>query len=649
MNTPPPGHNADVSLLSGGTGQIVGVMGGGTRRNKNKRQNKSRRKSRHKSKSNRKKGGGDYNPFTLNEIQQSIDIPTANFKLITLKRLGVTGIPLITLPNEPLSVLNRNVYEYINSQKKQWKYHSSSGTVLTVAPVFISSDICSTINYPSIDGGNGVSGYDRLSIILPKETQNIVVFPPCYGNLITYGKCAEYINNNTDSNIVFIFAPPFYSREHSESDDNRTIFHHFIAMKKMLEGDGIASVYILSEYTNATVDMACLLTAATINKEAPLLPMLEPTYIIYPYSVNINGDSVSGILFSAAAHDEVILPESNIKSKSGLIDSCLNSVLGGHIFPPNTSKLDAKLNESSIPYRKYRFYSNKGEDILNTYEERVTIIKIGQNIVPELVDIEQSGGKPDDDRKFEAFKGKLFLKGVFYTSVPLGANQYSLRHPTTSVIEDWRNQKFTESEAKFLNELNLRPYILEEIYKTRQEVWQNELAENMAIIVRSKCFSDSRLVLHTDCQESQKFITDVLEYFVKHEARIASLEDDELETVNRELRVKYDNVKAKLDSTVFSNEDRTGWNKNPFTDGLIRATGQTISDPNMDYNIITRIVSREYIMTRSVTEKETHKETIGEIVCTFDEANEDMYTAKKILREKYNKINKEYKGWVIYP
>ena len=204
MNLPPSGHNADVSMLSGGTEPIVGVMGGGTRRNKNKRPNKSRRKSRRKAKSNRKRGGGEYNPFTLTETHQSIEVTTANVKRTTLKGLDVTGIPLITLPDEPLSVLNRGVYEYINSQKKQWKYHSSSGSVLAVSPVFISSDICSTMKYPSIDGGNGVSGYDRLSIILPKEIQNILIFPPCYGNLITYGKCAEHINNNTDSKTISI-------------------------------------------------------------------------------------------------------------------------------------------------------------------------------------------------------------------------------------------------------------------------------------------------------------------------------------------------------------------------------------------------------------------------------------------------------------
>lgn len=649
MSTPPPGHNADVSMLSGGTEQIVGVMGGGTRRNKNKRQNKSRRKSRRKAKSSRKKGGGEFNPYTLTETQESVGIPNANFDYTTLKDLGVTGIPLITLPNEPIAVLNIAVNEYIKSQKNLWKYHSSSGADLAVAPVVISSDICSRLNYESIDGNKGLTGYDRLSIILPKETQNIIILPPCYGNLITYGKCAEYISNNSDSNTVFIFSPPFYSREHSESDDNRTIFYNFIAMKKLLEENGLASVYILSEYTNVTVDMACVLTMETINKEVPLLPMLQPTYIIYPYTLKIDGDSVSGILFSAAAQDEVTLPESNITSKYGLIDTCENSVVGGHIFPPNTSKNDVRLTESRIPYRQYRFFSTGPEDILNTDEERVTMIKVGQTIVPEPIDTEQSGGNPDSNKKFVAGKN-LFLNGVSYTSVPLGANQYSLRHPTKDVITDWKKQRFTASEAQFLNDLNLRPYILEEIYKNNKDTnWKNDLAENMSVIVRSKCFNDSRLVLHSDCQASQKFITDILDYFIKNEKRILSLEDDEADAENAELRVKYEKAKAKLTATQNNNINMTGWDKNPFTDGLVRAIGQTISDPHMDYRTITRIISRDYIRIRSLTNKKTGKETIGEIVCTFDEANEDINKAEKILDTKYNKINKEYPGWVIYP
>jgi hypothetical protein len=648
-------------MLSGGTEQIVGVMGGGTRRNKNRRQRKSSKKtskmSRRRRKSSLKSGGAnananananEKNPFilTLTGSVESAEVPAATFNYKTLKQLGVTGIPLITLPNEPVSVLIKSVNEYIKAQRKMWKYHSINGADLAITPSVISTEICSSIKYPSIDGRNGVSGYDRLSIILPKETQHIIVFPPCYGNLITYGKCAEYINNSTDSNTVFIFTPPFYSREQSESKENRTIFHSFISMKKALEEDGLASAHILSEYTNATVSSACILTTGTIHKETSLLPMLEPTYIIYPYMIKIDGDSVNGIIFSAAAHDEVILPESNIASKSGLIVTSQNGISGGHTFPPNTNKNDALLKESSIPYRQYRFFSKDSEDILNTSGERVTMIKLGGSTVSEP----QSGGKQDEDqenKKFEA-SNSVSLEGVSYTSVPLGAHQYSLRHPTTNIIDDWKNEIFTEDEAKFLNELNLRPYILEDIYKNNDKTWQGELANNMATIVRSKCFNDSRLVLHSDCQASQKFITDILEYFVKHEKRISSLEDDEDEARNREVHLKYEKAKAKLEASDLD-VDTTGWDKDPIADGLVRATGQKVSDPNMDYNIVTNIVSNEYTMVRSLINKKTGEETIGEIVCTSDEANNEYENAKKILMDKYGRIDKEYPGWFITP
>jgi hypothetical protein len=138
---------------------------------------------------------------------------------------------------------------------------------------------------------------------------------------------------------------------------------------------------------------------------------------------------------------------------------------------------------------------------------------------------------PKDTEKKKKFEPseRIFLEGVSYTPVPLGSVEYSLRHPRTpEVVEDWKNLIFTQEEADFLNDLNLRPHILADIYSSTPDVdWKSELAKNMATIVRSKCFKDPRLVLHSDCQVSNTFIQKVLDYYVENDARITSLEFDE--------------------------------------------------------------------------------------------------------------------------
>lgn len=629
MNTPPPGHNANESMLSGGTEPISAVMGGGTR---------SKKRS---SRSRPNKGG---NPFSFESQEKAEKVPAVIIEEHTLSSLKVTGLPIINRPKWTTAELTKMVDAYATAQTALWNRHSISGVTTDSAVPMKKASVCTTTNYDAVSGQNGVSGSDRLAHILPKKVNKIILFPHCDGNPLTYTKCVQYIKKHEKkANTAFIFTPPFYSSVPARFTDNRTIFYHFIAMKKRMADSNLASVHILCEYTENAINAACSLTNTTT--QSSVLPMLEPTYIIYPYTRLIDSHNIKGILFSAAAKDEVILPVSNNTNRAGLIDAIQKGLTGGHAWPPNTKKQDKMLDKSLIPYRRYRFFNTSEEDVLDTSQEKVTIITLDSSAATANAVEASTKSHANTSGKFRK-SDVVFLTGVSYSSVPLGANRYSLRHPRTPEVQsDWENLRFTDEEAQFLNDLNLRPSILTEIYKDKDIDWKLDLASNLATIVRSKCFRDSRLVLHSDCQTSQKFISDILEYFVENDTRISALEDDDDEAEKTELRLKVDKADA---ARSIRSIDTTGWDKDPFMDGLLVATGQIYADPNADYDVVTNIKSQKYTRSVLLINRRTNKKTFGEFICSMDDcATLSDATAK--FEKIEAKIRKEYPGYSLYP
>jgi len=646
-------------MLSGGTEPIVGVMGGGTRKNyrrKNSR-GKSRNKSRRKN-SRRKRSasvGGGRTPF---DIHGPLGVIKDIFKFTTqIGNIGDTfpGIPMIEADGtREEKVVNLNTY--IVSQKSLWKRHSANGiergSAITMKP-----DSCSSVKYDAGSGENGVGGSDRLGLILPKTTSKIILLPPCRGNQFAYTKCINYMAPlEGDPNTVFIFTPPFYSTMPGGAVNNLKIFDHYATMKKrMNDSPELASVYILSEYTQNALFNACTI----MGDSSTPFTLLEPTYIIFPYTVHLDNTAVSGIIFSAAARDEVILPKSGVDSNLGLIGAIQNGVTGGHAWPTNNSKNDPLIDKVKIPYRRYRFLSKRGgDDVLDLTSEykTFTISQVGDTAATAV-----SAAAPavTGEEKFQASE-IIFLTGVSYTSVPLGSNEYSLRHPRTpEVVEDWKNLVFTEDEAEFLNDLNLRPKILADIYASTPEIdWKSELAKNMATIVRSKCFNDPRLVLHSDCQVSNNFIQKILDYYVKNDERITSLEFDEVEAEKNELRLRaqagWDAAAAAV-VAVNPAVDKTGWNKNPVTDGLVRELAIKHIDENSDLGIIFNTSSHIYTRTIVLTKKtvssgDDSQKIIGEISCNKNDTDCSTSDLAEVKLEKlYKQIQRDYPGYTFYP
>ena len=95
-----------------------------------------------------------------------------------------------------------------------------------------------------------------------------------------------------------------------------------------------------------------------------------------------------------------------------------------------------------------------------------------------------------------------------------------------SLIDDWFNGKFTEDEAKMLNDLNFKPEYLQEIF---EDHWRTELSEFLLNLVMHKFYSDTTLLTSANCDIANDFINRVFEFFLENDTRIARMHQQENE------------------------------------------------------------------------------------------------------------------------
>lgn len=512
MSAPPPGYNASESLLSGGTEQIVPVMGGGKRKTKKKG----------------KKQQGGTNPFILreapwNETQPNNPINQTTFKL-TLKDAAI----------QIKTSLDKAVLaKYVKRQEALWVRRGSGAGATQY--ITMSSVGASKMKYDVKNGNKGQSGFDRHGIILPKTVDMIVVVPPIHGNMSVYDLYMKRIKKmkivGTNENIidtdtvVILFAPPFYGAcddthipDITQSyTDNAAIFRDFIVQKSKAK----CKMYVVTEYTQNSIASGASVTNAVGGAGTHIVTLLEPSYVMYPYHCSISQNTYSGLIFSGAAEAEVAVPDSNITNKFGILSSAQNGFTSV-AYPPNIKTMDPGIANAKIPYSVYTFNDLKK---INTSENTFNIFSIKGAMIQENT---EALAASDDFMVSD----RVFLTSVTYSPISLGGIQYSIRYPDTDVVEDWKELKFTQDEADFLIALRIKPMFLNKIYGDKP--WNDELATNLATIVRSNCFKDSRLVLHSQCQQSQKFIAKILKYLVENDKTILELEaGDEMAKAKR--------------------------------------------------------------------------------------------------------------------
>jgi hypothetical protein len=384
-----------------------------------------------------------------------------------------------------------------------------------------------------------------------------------------------------------------------------------------------------------------------------LLNMLEPTYIVYPFTKMFEGTMRGGIVFSGAAADEVDLPASNIRGVSGVSQYIKAGQRGPIAFPPNQKVNDNP--STTIPYKIYRFMGPNTLSILP--KQTFRIILKSDDTDTDLHIINKNIFLPTDD-------SRLFLDGVRNATVTLNGKLFSIRKPGEgeSVMKDWDNLKFTEDEAAMLNELNLRPHFLPKIFG---EDWTEELADFLENVVNSNCFRDQDLLTSSECSQASEFVNAVAEYLFSHAAGVEydRMKDDEAEddytkgmvesafssreTAEEAAKAAAVKQKAMIERLiglmkimhVDPNVSPDALLKNPFSEKAIEKVDKEPTELNND--IVSSLDATKWSIEIYALKRENNELFIAQLTV---EAR-DKEGARPSIDEAFKRLIERYPGW----
>lgn len=418
----------------------------------------------------------------------------------------------LSLPTKTLDDLSKNIPEmaekYIGEMLPLWKRFNINTRKTDDASKIITREKCVLSAKGPYNDTKGQPGFDRLAVILPETVSAIVIYPPVKGDSFIFQAILEDIREkgaDRDPETVILFAPPFYSINNMEA--NKNILANFLKFK--LNEETKAIVYVLTQNTDANKMIGCQLYSQADKPNKPLINMLEPTYVIYPFTRTIADKMVGSILISASGANEVNLPASNIRQISSVSSFFSQGGRGFLAYPPDVTAEDHNINKMLPPFI-YRFYGPKAV----TFDRNLIIIDLkGEDTTEDRRDYAMYNDvfiATDEDR--------LTLDGIDYETVRILDMPYSIRKPTSAVRNDWSKYKFTVDEAELLNNLHIKPTVLNS-YAFRGD-GNGMLVKFLANMINSKCYTDKDLLTKEECATSEEFIDKVYSYLLEHDPRI---------------------------------------------------------------------------------------------------------------------------------
>lgn len=701
MNAPPPGYNANESMLEGGTATITSVMGGGANpvkkalkhiRSKLSKKKKGRSRAqastrKHSTPVKQDGGvGGHYTLLSNNAFANMRDIETINSSEIDVSKLDDTT----DLPDLPdAETVAKNYAEYKGGADLLWKRSGGSSAVKA---------LMSTVGVTAMNPNNltGQRGTDRLCIILSQETHKIIVFPPIMGDIELFKKCIKIAGPTTTPSgitmkMCYIFTTPFFKG--GETDDSATVnankitneqlFAYFVHVKLLLKADN-ADLYILTEQSPRNINVSKELTSKiTISDSTtPIYPLLEPTYIVYPYALNIQpvdgnndpidgaeADKTGGILFSAASPGEPVLPAAD-SSMEGLISVILKDPF---IFPinmpkaattgmsgtPATPATSVGTDITTLASLAYKPNITKPDPQLDRMNFRqITLTNIGATVYYKYVKYYPNGSPSPAKSTISSYESiflsspDAYIDDVPLVPVELGTKEFSIRMSLPEVKENWRNAIFTDEESNFLNSLNINPKRLNAIYA---EKWKDVLAKNLTVISRSKCFKDNHLILHAECQETQTFIAKIFESFVENSDDIVELERGQMQSAVA--AATADILKNKDDAAAIAKSgdifDEASFNKAFFPDPSLNYSYTLVKERNAQITMIVEpgLVGYQYSIDTLVVDLKTKQHQKARFTLTMLRqgvpTEQEIGDARKEVIAQYRRIKAETEKPII--
>jgi len=458
---------------------------------------------------------------------------------------------LYALPSLP-SHLHKEIDRYQAYHLQNWQNTSGYATVNA---------------FKNMKPNEVIQTFSHLTYVLPKMIDNIIVIPPIRGSIqgfIGFLETLEQIgilNSNLiiRENTVVIFSSPFYGDIVKLGKENP------ILLKMIMDIQLIAKnkhrCFVLSESTSENYAVGHVfhtMRKMNLNIDSPIINMLEPSYIIYPYYNSEN----QGIVISSSTISEIAnLPAPSTQNTQGLKEF-LNTTgheNGGFFSYKPDIKTEAAGNYFSVRswdpnaqfqipvFNESRFKCNNENLLLASYNinkhpsELNKRINLGASSTNEdfliafrihydnpyqtlckIVDL-AAIDIPLDNGKFVG-AAEAAIGNIDVEPVELAGETYNIRiidRANTIVMNDWIQGYYTNDEAAFLNALNLRPRIMPHIFPAEYDAygseigmpWEKWVGEFLKNVTISQCFTTLNFMSKADCNISRLFTEKVANYF----------------------------------------------------------------------------------------------------------------------------------------
>jgi hypothetical protein len=428
-----------------------------------------------------------------------------------------------------------------------------------------------------------IAQFSRFIYCLPFNLDRLIVIPPINGNLetfkkvlyrldkigaMTYKKMAGKDNYRIRKDLSIVFMPSFYS-DVKDSKSNLTLFSIFIDINRSNPNQ----VFILSESTTSNyavgVFLSSIFSTSDVLKLSPLT-MLEPSYIIYPYT---RPGLKRGFILSASTDVENVNIPQSLMQKFKIRDLQFNqnygSALGLAVKPSTTSvglftddapnvftirtsdkseprvvnlskahppgSCDGLLDSVSLDkYKKPQFYLGKVIILPGgrTPEDALMVIQLNPDGTHQPLCESKLQGAPDPLGKRDKHEPSedASTENVEFAQVDVG-DVFSIRIPgDNKVVENWKAKKFTKDEAMFLNSTYLRPGVL---YGVFEDNWPINLANFLSTLVSSQCMTDTALLTKRECYNCRQFLEKINVYFTNESLQMSLKKDQDQEEFDR--------------------------------------------------------------------------------------------------------------------
>jgi hypothetical protein len=496
---------------------------------------------------------------------------------------------------------------------------------------------------PTIKEGTGIqlNLFSQVLYILPINTAAIIVVPPINGDFKKFSSVYDTLKlkgilEDKDPDPVFklcpkikiqqytviIFSSPFYGPNFTA---NESLLLAFLRMK----AHSPRQVFALSDPTEAGYAMSVQLTRK-YSSSPVLVTMLEPSYIVYPHERG----TVKGICVTNAS-DGGIPPTADDKLYTQLKDYTDKT----NIHRQKTATIVYKIKEGASQVDGYLQILSTTEGSTKMEAGEITPNAKSQDPA-KLIRLQlQTTGEKIAGKNTLLFVHSLEAnddpREVKQRTIELNGNYYDVRIADpyhNNVFDNWVNKLYTQDEAKLLNEMNLRPYLLPNIFPTTS--WTEHLAHFLQNIGLSNCFSDETIMTRRECQKSRDFISAVVEYYAKN-----AITSESIAMIENQAKAEQETILQKQIETQLS-KDIEPLDPSSKLESITSNQSKDIKKRSYMTNIITN--KNYYIVT--VINKTTDKAQIKRFEFPIEKTDE---AAQKAINDKLAELRKNNPEYIF--